>query len=120
MVRSRLAEQVEHIRHWKVIEGDYSAAPAIEATWFIDPPYQKMGKYYHHSAKKLDFDLLGQWCGERQGQVIVCEGAGADWLPFKPFCTTRSSFGKQKANSEKFGYSVEVIWTNEPEPPALF
>lgn len=39
-IRSRIAAQVEHIRHWRVIEGDFSTAPDITATWFIDPPYQ--------------------------------------------------------------------------------
>lgn len=64
--------------------GDYSEAPDIEATWFIDPPYQGVNGYRHSA---LDYDRLGEWCMTRRGQVIVCEGADADWLPFQEHST---------------------------------
>lgn len=45
-VRSTIASQVESIRHWRLIEGDYSKCElAGPATWFIDPPYQLAGKH---------------------------------------------------------------------------
>lgn len=92
-IRARLANQVEKIRHWKVIQGDYSASPSTEATWFIDPPYQKQGVLY---PKKVDsFAELGSWCLERSGQVIVCEAEGADWLPFEPFREHKTVEGKR-------------------------
>ena len=89
-VREVLASQVPHIRHWRVIEGDYTDAPDINATWFIDPPYQQAGRHYPHGSDGLDFPALGQWCGERKGQVIVCEATGADWLPFEHAADTKT------------------------------
>lgn len=85
IVRLSLSRQVEWIRHWKVIEGDYSKAPDIEATWFIDPPYEKQGSRYPCSSKDIDFPSLGKWCLRRKGQVMVCENLGATWLPFTKF-----------------------------------
>ena len=39
-VRSTIAAQVTHIRHWQVHNCSYEKAPISEdATWFIDPPY---------------------------------------------------------------------------------
>lgn len=104
--RARVAAQVDKIRHWRVIEGDYSLAPDIPASWFIDPPYEKMGAYYRCSAKAIDFAKLGRWCRTRRGQVMVCENAGATWLPFRPFLAAPSS------NEHRSGASHEVIWTN--------
>jgi hypothetical protein len=86
-IRARIAEQVQRIRHWKVIEGDYSDAPDTEATWFVDPPY--VGAR-HYLARVGDYEALGEWCRRRRGLTIVCEQAGADWLPFVPFRTAKS------------------------------
>lgn len=84
--RERVAAQVRAIKHWQIIEGDYTSAPDEQATWFVDPPYNnKAGSYYVHNA--LDYAQLGLWCQQRRGQVVVCENEGADWLPFKPFAT---------------------------------
>ena len=102
--RNRVAKQVNFIRHWKIIEGDYTEAPVIEATYFIDPPYQKMGKYYKH--KINDYKSLALWCKSLPGQVIVCEGKDADWLPFKPFIDIAGMGSK---------YSKEFIWLNNSE-----
>lgn len=109
-LRARVAGQVEHIRHWQVIEGSYETAPDIEATWFIDPPYQKAGVYYAHSADALDFAALGAWCQGRPGQVIVCENEGAAWLPFVRFREIKAS-----PMSRKGGVSREAIWLSWPE-----
>ena len=99
--RERVANQVGSIRHWKIVEGDYTQAPNIAATWFIDPPYQKMGKHYVHHT--VDYGRLAAWCKERQGQKIVCEAEGADWLPFQPFATVKSNpYSKT---------SAELIWS---------
>lgn len=72
------------IKHWKFIGGDYSDAPSIKATWFIDPPYTNGGHKYPCSNKRIDFNHLALWCKERPGQQIVCENTKADWLPFIP------------------------------------
>jgi site-specific DNA-adenine methylase len=114
-VRARIASQVDLIRHWQIIEGSYENAPAIEATHFVDPPYQKAGTHYRESAKKIDFTALAKHCQSLIGQTIVCENAGADWLPFRPFAEIRSN----QANAKRAGdaerrSSAEVIWTNDP------
>lgn len=103
-IRERIARQVECIRHWKVIWGDYRAAPDVPATWFVDPPYQgSVGRRYRYH--EVDFPTLAKWSRLRDGQVIACENEGADWLPFVPFRTT-------KANESRTGGKVsrEAIW----------
>ena len=109
-MRARIAAQLMRIRHWQIIEGDYTLAPDIEATWHIDPPYQVAGYQYGNGcqSKHLDFAALGAWCMSRRGQVMVCESQGADWLPFRPFSAIN---GAHRA-------SVEVIWTNDAETQA--
>lgn len=107
-IRERVASQVDHIRHWTVIEGDYSEAPDVMATYFVDAPYEGAGKYYRHSASALNFEALGTWCASRNGQVMVCENEGATWLPFVPFAEI-------KANESAHGgkTSREVLWRND-------
>lgn len=104
-IRARIASQVESIRHWKIIEGDHWLAPTVSATWFVDPPYQIAGKHYRHSA--VDYPRLAEWCIERQGQTIVCENVGADWLPFKPWRNVKASPAKHGGK-----VSHEAIWTH--------
>lgn len=111
--RKRIADNLHKIKHWKIIHGDYSlASPNIEATWFIDPPYDcKAGTGYKHSSIDIDYNKLGQWCRDRKGQTIVCEDLGALWLPFKYFMEGNGlSAGKRK------DVFIEGIWTNEYEP----
>lgn len=110
--RERVAGQVDHIRHWRVIEGDYTAAPDIQATWFIDPPYAGTpGRCYPNGSQALDFAALAHFCRSRSGQTIVCEAHGAEWLPFQPLgarvkCTPTKNHGGRK-------HSAEAIWVNE-------
>lgn len=114
VIRERIANQVDRIRHWKIVNKSHEEAGDEETTWFIDAPYQgKCGRLYRF--KVADYASLGEWCRGRKGQVIVCERAGADWLPFEPF-------GKFKAMGGPRGksHSHEVIWTNErPEERAV-
>jgi hypothetical protein len=79
-----IADTLDKIRHWKIIQGDFREAKNEEATWFIDPPYKFGGQYYKFGNKNIDFKELGKWCENRNGQAIVCENTKADWLPFKP------------------------------------
>ena len=90
--KERIASQVESIRDWTVEEGGYETAPDVSATWFVDPPYGDKGKFYRCGFS--DFDALGRWCRARDGAVIVCEGPGATWLPFKPLGSFKSSKGR--------------------------
>lgn len=107
-MREIVASQVDAIKHWKIIEGDYTLAPDLEATWDIDPPYNnKAGSHYPCGSRGLDYDALAAWCRTRRGQVFVCENEGATWLPFRPLATFRRGLNKD-------GGSREAIWTNEP------
>jgi hypothetical protein len=106
-VRARIAAQVPRIRHWRIIEGDYTDAPDMPATWFVDPPYQVAGKHYRHGSSRIDYEHLGQWCRQRQGHVMVCENEGASWLPFEPFARIRAATRATGA---------WVLWQH---PPAL-
>lgn len=107
-IRARIALQVGAIRHWRIVHGSYESAPDAVATWFVDPPYEKAGHHYSHALRGEDYVRLADWCRSRQGQVLVCEAAGATWLPFQPFRSI-------KANSSSRGgkQSHEVIWTHD-------
>lgn len=89
------------IKHWEIKQGCYTELENKTATWFIDPPYQRGGE--HYPCRNIDFKRLGEWSRERNGQVIVCENDGADWLDFIPL---KSYWGGMKR-------STEVIWCNE-------
>ena len=103
--RALLVEQSKKIKHWKVIHGDYSNAPDIEATWFIDPPYQTAGKKYKYG-NTLDYEALGGWCKTRQGTAFVCEAQDAHWLPFKPHGEWGCLHSRGPAKTK------EAIWIN--------
>lgn len=97
----RIASNLYKIRHWKILLQDGLSHSNEECTWFIDPPYEKMG--YKYNFNKVNYQQLSLWCKERKGQVIVCENADAKWLPFTPIKTFR---GVIKTN-------VEAIWYKE-------
>ena len=96
-----IAKNLEKIRHWNIIHGDYKESPDIDATWFIDPPYVVGGKYYKYGSKDIDYNCLSGWCEQRKGQVIVCEAEGQNWLPFVSLVSSRGNRYQHK----------EVIWT---------
>lgn len=101
-VRPRLLDIVERVRHWRVMWCHYANLPNGEATWYIDPPYSESGKHYRYH--KIDYEALAQWCKSRKGQVIVCEQAGADWLPFEFLTKKRGMWSGGK-------HSHEALWT---------
>jgi hypothetical protein len=110
-IRERIASQVPQIRHWTITKASFTDIPDQAATWFIDPPYEVAGRAYRFHS--INYPDLGQWCRSRSGQVIVCENAGATWLPFRPFRTVKALEGRRGGKR-----SEEVIWTND-ERPAL-
>lgn len=112
-VRERVASQVDAIKDWVVIHGDYSDAPDIYATWFVDSPYQRAGTNYRFGSKALDFEELGTWCQTRKGRVMVCENEGADWLPFEPLATVKAATHR----SGEGRVSVEVVWYGNDGQP---
>lgn len=100
--------------HTRYQQGTYADAPDVEATWFIDPPYQKANRRgYKYGGSSVDFKHLAEWVRSRRGQVIVCEQQGADWMPFRPLASIATHRGS---------VSQEVIWLNShgplPERPA--
>ena len=59
-VRQTIASQLEAIRHWKIVPGSYQDAPPLNATWFVDPPYQgAAGQHYRCGSKTIDYQHLG-------------------------------------------------------------
>ena len=103
--RALVATQLDAVKHWRVIEGDYSQAPDVVATHFIDAPYQgRAGQNYVHGSRALDYDRLAVFATSRRGQTIVCEGLGATWLPFRIHRPSKA--GPARAVSR------EAIWTN--------
>lgn len=104
-IRKRVADQVPSLRHWTIIEGDYSDAPDCKATWFVDPPYINIGRNY--LARVDDYVHLGAWCRSRRGSVIVCEAEGASWLPFQSLTRAKSC--------ARTSYT-EVVWLKGTRP----
>ena len=79
-----IANNLYKIKHWKVKCDDYQNIKNINATWFIDPPYQLGGEWFRISNKNINYNNLANWCKSRHGQIIVCENTKANWLDFKP------------------------------------
>jgi len=105
--RRVFAENLYKIKHWTIINGDFTDAPNIEATWFIDPPYKgDAGMGYRFSSKLIDYEKLALWAKERKGEVIFCEGKNGDYLPFKPLIDLKGVAGK--VNKEVIFYQSEV------------
>ena len=101
----------------KIYNTDYTEVDNIEATWFIDPPYQvnnlsnpktvfSNGNGYSKGcdSDSLDFTKLSDFSKDRLGQVIVCEKEGANWMDFKFLRRSKSSLNKN--------YN-EVVWYNK-------
>lgn len=103
--RSRIANQVDWIRKWEVIQGDYTDAPDMNATWHVDPPYIDKGSRYVHSSAQIDYAHLAAWCRSRRGYVMVHEQRGAEWMNFRADGDYKSATGK----------SAEVVWTSHPD-----
>ena len=99
-LKKRLLKYIEKLGHWKITNEDYLKLPNIEATWFIDPPYQFGGKRYIKN--KINYKELAEWCKSRKGQIIVCENSKANWLPFVPL---KEMWGQRHK-------TMEMIWTN--------
>ena len=101
--RQRIASQLHAIRHWRVLHGSYEDIEVGNpATWYVDPPYRVKG--YCYKERDIDYARLGAWCRALPGQVIVCEGQDADWLPFEYLLDARTCQNKK---------SPEMIWTND-------
>lgn len=114
----RIASNLHKIRHWKIEHGDYSYITNNKATWFIDPPYQKYGNDYVFGSKKLNYTDLGNFCKSRRGQVIVCEGTGANWLPFSHLIEVKNTRARKNFNEliySKDGQEGGVYCKQQPK-----
>ena len=98
LLKRQILENLEYVRDWKITNLHYADLPDEDGTWFIDPPYQHAKSRYRYNCV-ADYDRLAAWCRSRQGQVIVCEGDGADWLPFHPFAVQQVGTGKMYKES---------------------
>src|ERR1035437_6598248 len=91
-------------------------SPPASVTWFIDPPYNNAaGNKYATSS--VNYTHLAAWCRSRTGQTIVCENAGADWLPFTTLTDQRRGIHYGSVDERK---AREVVWTQETEPIGLW
>lgn len=94
--KRQMAKLLPLIRHWEVICGDYTEAPDVTATWYIDPPYRgDAGSGYECGSDAIDYDALAEWVRSRKGQVIVCGHADDNWLPFRPLVMQSTINGKR-------------------------
>lgn len=101
-VKERIASQVDRIKGWTIEEADFQNQEkyaSADSTTFVDPPYIKAG--HHYKVKFSEYERLGKWAQSLPGRVIVCEGEGADWLPFV-------SLGKVKSFAT--GSAEEKVW----------
>lgn len=100
--KRRVISLLKYKNNIEITNSDYSELDNIPATWFIDPPYQVInatktifqnGNGYgkNYNATSIDFDSLGEWCKTRNGQTIVCEKEGANWLDFIPLKSAKTS-----------------------------
>jgi hypothetical protein len=93
-----MAANLHKVKHWRLIVGDYTLAPDMEATWFMDPPYKAgPGTGYNHGSSDLDYEALALWALDRQGQLIHCEGEFGDYLPFRPLLSLPGVAGKRSS-----------------------
>ena len=91
-----MAENIHKVKSWKIYCGEYTEAPNIEATWFIDPPYKELpGQGYKHGSDSINYGSLAAWIQSRRGQVICCEGEFGDYLPFEPLIINKGVAGKK-------------------------
>jgi len=104
LLKTNILKALDKVRHWKVFCKSYCQYKINrESVWFIDPPYQySAGRCYTYN--QIDYRKLASYCKTRNGQTIVCEGNGADWLPFVELKTSHS--GSWRTLKEKVWVSV--------------
>lgn len=107
------------IRHWRLTNLSYAELPNLRATWYIDPPYQVQGKSYKHGPEGIDFSHLAEWCKERRGQVMVCEGIGATWLPFRPLTPPRKRERMRRHVDKTKPRYRELLWYRSDKKTGL-
>ena len=112
--KERIATQIPALDGWTITAAPYHDAPAVDANWFIDPPYIDKGKFYR--VPFSDFTALGSWCKTLPGRVVVCEGPAATWLPFEHLGNFKSTKGK----AQEFVCFLGNGPANDTDQPDLF
>lgn len=98
-----IASQLAQIKNWEVRNLDYKDLDNVEATWFIDPPYQSQSpKFYGEQMEAINYEELADFCRSRKGQVIVCENEGASWLPFEKLAKSQNKIRAKRTDNPKF------------------
>ena len=106
-----MSQNLYKIKHWNVLKGDYTEAPDIKATWFVDPPYKgDAGRGYRFGSDTIDYERLAQWALNRKGELIFCEGKDGDYLPFQPLVNLTGVAGK--INKEMIFYKSDIVENN--------
>lgn len=106
--KKKMADLLPVVQHFEIIHGDYTAAPDIEATWFIDPPYPgDAGMGYACGSNDINYQALAEWVKTRKGQVIACGSAQDTWLPFQPLCVQKTINGKQNCEGIYVNQNVQ-------------
>lgn len=97
----RIAKDLYKIKHWKIEQKSFADIPNKLATWYIDPPYintqERKGNTDKYPCSSLNYEELAMWIKSRQGQVIACEGEGADYLPFEFLKKTTANTNNKSA-----------------------
>lgn len=103
-----MAQNLYKVKHWEIINGNYTEAPNIKATWFIDPPYKgNAGLGYRFGSNTIDYNKLADWALQRSGELIFCEGKDGDYLPFRPLVESKGVAGK--INKEVIFYKSNLM-----------
>jgi hypothetical protein len=111
--KKRIAADVWKVKHWKVARLAFGPVLTVcpPATWFIDGPYQhtqiRSNGDRYPVGDGLDYMEMGSIIRQLEGQVIVCEGADADWLPFT--LLREVSANTNGHNTKKY---KELVWMN--------
>lgn len=110
-IKPKILYYSDLVRHWRVFNASYEDIENIEATWFVDPPYNNnAGLDYRFN--KIDYSALAGWCLSRKGYVIVCEQYGASWLPFKKFILPNNIKKVTKTKTKKATFEAICVIEN--------
>lgn len=108
-LRAKLEIVCPEVRHWNIECRSFETATNTKATWFIDPPYANVaGSLYRKG--EVNYTMLADFCRSRDGQVIVCENIGADWLDFSVLTDTRTT-GRHTTKTNV----GEVVWYHDSD-----
>lgn len=110
--KDRLLREVPKIAGWRIVRRDWrmvfdTLTEVPRCTLFVDPPYESAGVHYAGQRwTSQDYADLAEACRRAVAlgnQVIVCEGKGASWLPFRELSAFHGSIKE----------STEVVWMSE-------